>query len=450
MSTRNRRATCPTLYPSLGRDEGGMEPRVVFDIESKITAKPPTHTQASRRLSATSMMILSSDPEVPLKSIEEAAEVDPDSSVNSLENPTSLELTSSDSPNSASTRKYCTSLGRFAGILLGLFSGFTNSLIGLLVKLADTRGVFEISTYRFGVMLIPPTLLLIYNRLNPLEWKLIKTAGWLLFLRGSLGAAAEFARYFALKKLPLADASVIMYSSPVFVAVFGRIFLKEPFRWSHAISIIVTLTGCILVSRPPAIFGSVAAESSADWYGKIWGYVSALGSAMFAASAYVAVRYMKDLNSHIVLFHMGVVGVASSAITAGALKEFGPLSDPKEIGGLFGVGLLSWLKNETMVRALQLESAGLIALLRTGDIVWAFIWQIAIFRTAPHYLSIIGAVLVVACVSFLSISESLKKLPADSKVRHFVENLIKHLKGAKNRIFVNPPKETASTAIFVK
>ncbi|GAU90913.1 hypothetical protein RvY_03265-2 [Ramazzottius varieornatus] len=223
----------------------------------------------------------------------------------------------------------------------------------------------------------------------------------------------------------LADASVIMFSSPVFVAIFSRIFLKEPFRWSHALAIVVTLTGCILVSRPPAIFGTLVAETSVDWNGRIWGYVASIASAMFTASVYVTIRHMKNLDSNFVLFYMAVIGLIVSAIVTGALNQFGPMNDPKEIGAFFGVGFLAWLSSESMVRALRLETASLIALLRTGDIVWAFIWQITIFKMMPHYFSIIGAVLVVLCVSLLSIKESISKLPAESRARLFVERMMR-------------------------
>ena len=326
--------------------------------------------------------------------------------------------------SSLEQRKYCKNIQSLLGIFLGLFSGLTNSIISLLVKFNDTRSIFEVSTYRYAVMVGPPTVLLIYHRKNPFALTLLKSVGWALVLRAVLGCGATFTRYYALQKLPLADASVIMFSSPVFVAIFSRLFLKEPFRWSHAVAIVVTLAGCILVSRPPAIFGTMVAEPSVDWNGRMWGYVAAMASAIFTASVFVTVRYMKTLDSNFVLFYMSVIGLIISAIVTAAMKQFAQMTNAKEIGALVGVGVLSWLSNECMVRALRRETANLIALLRTGDIVWAFIWQITIFKVMPHYFSIVGAVLVVLCVSCLSVKEAIAKLPAESRVRVFAQKMM--------------------------
>lgn len=48
--------------------------------------------------------------------------------------------------------------------------------------------------------------------------------------------------------------------------------------------------------------------------------------------------------------------------------------------------------------ALQLEHAGPVAIARTSDIVFAFIWQILFFKEIPNVYSIIGAILVISSV----------------------------------------------------
>ncbi|OQV14418.1 putative Solute carrier family 35 member G1 [Hypsibius exemplaris] len=307
------------------------------------------------------------------------------------------------------------------GVLLGLTSGFTNSLVALLVKLIETIGTFEIAVFRYVVMLVPLIVTLGWKRNNPFRLELVKKSGWALVLRAVVGAASTYCKYFALRKLPLADASVILFSSPVFVSVMARIFLKEPFRWVHGGAIAVSLGGCILVSRPTFIFGSAAYNPTVEWDDHMWGCLSALASAIFSASVFVTVRHMKQVDSTVVLFWTAFVGLIISLVATAAADDFIFPTDLQEISYIIGVGVLTLISQEALTRALRLESAGLISLLRTGDIVWAFVWQIALFHVVPHYFSIIGAIMVVVCVMFVSLREATEKLPPGSRLRRAIQ-----------------------------
>ena len=309
------------------------------------------------------------------------------------------------------------------GVFLGLLSGFANSLVALLVKLINSIGTFEIAVFRYVIMLGPLLVALGMKRTNPFRWELVKTRGWVLVLRAVVGSASTYCKYFALHKLPLADASVILFSSPVFTSLLARIFLKEKFHWIQGVAIGVTLAGCTLVSRPTFIFGASAYNPNLEWDDHMWGCIAALASAVSSASVFVTVRHMKDVDSTIVLFWTAFVGLFISLIATATLDHFVFPTDWLEIIYILGVGILTLVSQEALTRALRLESAGLISLLRTGDIVWSFVWQITLFRIIPHYFSIIGALLVVFCVMFISLREAGEKMPANSKVGQLIRKI---------------------------
>ena len=70
------------------------------------------------------------------------------------------------------------------------------------------------------VLTIP---MIVYHDLNPFGPPELRH---LLILRGLAGATSLFLRFVAFQNLPIADASVIIFSIPVFVSVFAWIFLK--------------------------------------------------------------------------------------------------------------------------------------------------------------------------------------------------------------------------------
>lgn len=58
---------------------------------------------------------------------------------------------------------------------------------------------------------------------------------------------------------------MIGLSAPLFVAVLGRIFLKEPCGVFETINITVCLIGTVIVMQPPFLFGSVSAYTTSDF-----------------------------------------------------------------------------------------------------------------------------------------------------------------------------------------
>ena len=57
--------------------------------------------------------------------------------------------------------------------------------------------------------------------------------------------------------MPLGDEKILQYTRPIFVAVFARIFLKEPCGLIEIANKSLMLGDVISVMKPPVIFGEV-------------------------------------------------------------------------------------------------------------------------------------------------------------------------------------------------
>jgi drug/metabolite transporter (DMT)-like permease len=119
---------------------------------------------------------------------------------------------------------------------------------------------------------------------------------WLI-LRGIAGATSLYFRYCALHYLPLADATVIILSMPIFVCIFARIFLKEPCGIFHCIALVATLTGIAFTTKLAIIFGSSEEEikkSGIDSKKEIIGLLYSMGATLVGSVAYIIVRKVCD------------------------------------------------------------------------------------------------------------------------------------------------------------
>ena len=198
--------------------------------------------------------------------------------------------------------------------------------------------------------------------------------------------------------MPLGDASVIFHAAPVFVFIFARIFLKEPFKIINLSLLLVTLVGVLLIVRPTFLFGSFV-ENPMHWKGPILALISTL----LSSNIYVVLRRLKDVHHTIT---MAVFSVLASGFTSAIIISTHDACCPKSLLHISLViinGLLSYLGLFFKTKALRLEGAGPVSIVRMADIVFAFIWQYIIFEIIPNTLSIVGAILVMSCVLLLSI-----------------------------------------------
>lgn len=60
--------------------------------------------------------------------------------------------------------------------------------------------------------------------------------------------------FFTFRRLPLGDATTIIFSSPVFVMVLSLIILREPCGFFRTFIVALLLAGVILIAKPPFIF----------------------------------------------------------------------------------------------------------------------------------------------------------------------------------------------------
>lgn len=67
--------------------------------------------------------------------------------------------------------------------------------------------------------------------------------------------------------------------------------------------------------------------------------------------------------------------------------------------------------------ALQMENAGPVAIARSADIVFAFIWQIVFFKDVPNAFSLTGAFLVTSSVIITALRKWVLSLPENTPLR---------------------------------
>ncbi|KAI1315096.1 hypothetical protein EDD11_001286 [Mortierella claussenii] len=255
---------------------------------------------------------------------------------------------------------------------------------------------------------------------------------FLLFCRGLAGSCGLGFFFYALSVMPLADATVIFFLGPVFTAILARIVLKEAFGPLDALASAVSLVGVVLVAQPSVLFrhdqpkvpgGGEGQEeelmtSSLGWmllqrqqeedHRRLFGAMAAICGAMCSAVAYVIVRKIGKQGAHS-MQHVTYFGAVSCVISmlglytlqGGYVAPHGALMWT----GVVSLGVAAFVGQILLNSGLQLAPLGPGTLMRMNDIVFAFIFQIAVQHEQPDTFSFIGASLVMICTGGMGLNK---------------------------------------------
>lgn len=297
-----------------------------------------------------------------------------------------------------------------------LFLGKLRINIRIPLKHVLNNKPFTISRF-IGVLL--PTIPIVIYKQEPIfpEGKRL-----ILLLRCFVGTSGLVLSFYAFRHMPLADASVIIFSTPVFVALFARLFLREPCNLFNVFTIILSLIGIVFITRPFTIFGDsvpslVDEEIDFDKDYNAWGPVAAFASTMFGANAYVTLRALKGLHFSVIMMNFGAFALIYTTCVTWSIGAFCWPNCDSDRWMVAVLGLFSFLGQVLLTISLQLEQAGPVAIARSADIVFAFIWQILFFNEVPNSYSIIGALLVTSSVILTGVKKWTQTLPRDSMIR---------------------------------
>ncbi len=262
-------------------------------------------------------------------------------------------------------------------------AAFFFSLMSLLVKVLGRRlPVHEVVLVRSAVLLIITYGALRRRRIDP--WGNDRK---LLLLRGLLGFLGVNCLYYALIHLPLAEATVIVFTNPVFTALIAAWILAEWIGTREVGLILLSLAGVTLVAQPAALFGGIGTGLDP------LGVAAGLACAIFSASAWVTVRKLGRTEPvMVIVFYFALVATVGS-IPLVVINSIFPTA--LEWVLLLFVGITTHFGQLNLTTGLRLERAGRAASMTYLQIVFAALWGLLFFKEVPTIFSIAGAMLIV-------------------------------------------------------
>jgi drug/metabolite transporter (DMT)-like permease len=279
--------------------------------------------------------------------------------------------------------------GMTTGMWYMVGAAFFFSVMTLFVKMAGARLPNQ------EIVLVRGVVTLAFS------WVMLRRAGvasrgtrpLMLMLRGLFGFTSLSCLYYAVVHLPLADATVLQYTNPVWTALLAAWLLDERMRPAEVVLVLGSLLGVVVMARPSFIFGAGTARLDLVAVG-----VALVGSTM-SASAYVTVRKLSRTEHPLTIVYYFTLVTVPAAIPGTVARALWPT--PWEWLLLLGVGITAQFGQVYLTRGLQLEPAGRATAAGYMQVVFAAALGAIFFHELPDAWVLAGAGIILGSTLLL-------------------------------------------------
>ncbi len=272
------------------------------------------------------------------------------------------------------------------GIALVTLSATVFAVVdGLSKALADTQSVWQIVWARYAIAL--PLIILLTPALER-RTLFATTSLRHQILRGLMPIGVSVSMVLGVRHLPLAEATVILFSSPFAVVALAGPLLGERVHRASWIGVIVGFAAVLIVARPG--FGHVSVYA-----------LFPLAGAAFYTFYQIMTRGLANRGERPSTTLAWTLVTGSVIATPLAILTWEPVS-ATAWGLVVALGLVFGLAQYLMIQAFAFAPAGVLAPFAYVQIVAATGVGIVFFDTVPDAWTLLGVTMIVAAGASLA------------------------------------------------
>lgn len=282
-----------------------------------------------------------------------------------------------------------------AGIGLRLAATGLFALMSLCVRLASVEApVGQIVFWRSAVALLPIVLYLAWRGEFPAGLRTSRPLGHLK--RSLFGCVAMVFSFISLAHLPLANATALGFLAPLLVVPLAVLVLGE-----RPGAIVVA--GSLLGFAGVGLMLSPAVQGPTLDRGTLIGIGAGLAMALTTAAAKVQIKALTATEKPgAIAFYFALV----CALAGLASLPFGWVTaEGAALMALVGSGLFGGLAHIAMTEAVARAPVSLLAPFEYTAMIWALLFDLAIFAVVPQPLGLAGAVMIVAAAGLVAFAD---------------------------------------------
>ena len=298
-----------------------------------------------------------------------------------------MSIAASPAPSSAAPQNY------LGGIALRLLAMVSLSLMFVLVKLIAESGIHILESLFWRQAVVIPLVFawaLSHGGIASLKTQRIGAHT----RRATMGLIGMACNFGGMIFLPMAEATTINLSVPIFAVIFAALLLGEATGWQRWSAVIIGFVGVLVVLNPAASFtGGFSGEHG-------MGTLIALGGAIMTALITIAIRDLgRTENATTIVFWFSLLSMIPLGI---ALPFVITAHDSREWLLLLGLGFLGAVAQMSLTGALRLAPVAVVIPMDYSALLWSIACGWWFFGTLPADTTWIGAPLIIASGLFIA------------------------------------------------
>ena len=256
------------------------------------------------------------------------------------------------------------------------------SLMSVVIKYIPEIDIYEKIFFRNSVSFLISVYLITNKKLS---LAIGKKNFSLVFLRSFFGFIGIYLNFYAITYLTIADSNILNRLSPIFIAIFAYIILKEKLDKIQILCIIFMILGTILVIKP---------SFSVTFIPSLAGVLSAA----FGGLSYTIIRYLNNkVHPDIIVF---IFSLFSCVFSIPLMYSNFTLPNKIQFLFLLGIGLTASIGQFGLTYAYKYAKASEVSIYNYTGILFGIILGFIFLNEIPDVYSVIGgSIIIITAIS---------------------------------------------------
>lgn len=271
------------------------------------------------------------------------------------------------------------------GIVLRLAAVLAISAMFLFVKLAMQNGVHVVESLFWRQLTAIPIVIIWFAYSGQLQSIKTKKPG-AHSIRMFLGVTAMGLNFIGFSLLPMAEATVIGFASPVFGTILAALILREPtgvYRW---MGVLIGFIGIVIVVEPETLLNIWTNSSTI-------GPIIALAGALMTAAVSIQIRNLgKTENSGTIVFWFSI----TSVIPLGMAMLFYASNHNQEVWFyIAGLSICGASAQFLLTAAMRFAPVSVVMTMDYTALIWTTLFGYWVFQDEVSASTWIGAPIII-------------------------------------------------------
>lgn len=209
--------------------------------------------------------------------------------------------------------------------------------------------------------------------------------------RSVINVGSMLCFFIGLSMTPIARATALSFTAPLFTALFSALFLGEVFRWRRWTAIVVGFAGTLVILRP-----GLGTMTQGD--------LLLVVSAVLWSFALIEIKLLGKTESSLTI--TSYVTLLMTPMTLVPALFVWQTPSPELWIGLITIGVLGVLGQIAVTEALLLADTTVVMPFDFLKLIWATLFGIVLFGEMPDALTYVGAAMVFGSTFFIAWREA--------------------------------------------